>query len=115
MITITSRCLGILEILSEENAPITVKRISAKINVSERTIRYDINLLKSWLNENGIALSSIPKKGIFLNDKPAARLLLQEYSRAVINQDLLAGRHFLVELRIGDGDNLPCPLNFSSG
>ena len=96
MITITSRCLGILEILSEENAPITVKRISAKINVSERTIRYDINLLKSWLNENGIALSSIPKKGIFLNDKPAARLLLQEYSRAVINQDL----HLTVKERV---------------
>ncbi|WP_432663285.1 BglG family transcription antiterminator [Wukongibacter baidiensis] len=48
------RSSAILVKIIDENKPITVKKISEEVNISERTIRYDLKKIDDWLAFNGI-------------------------------------------------------------
>ncbi len=48
------RSSTILMNIIDEGKPIAVKRISEKLNISERTIRYDLKKIDDWLAFNGI-------------------------------------------------------------
>lgn len=75
MITITQRCCRILKMLCGNANSITARQISEELNVSERTIRYDISLLGDWLLERGVSLISTPKKGFCLKSEDKKRAL----------------------------------------
>lgn len=63
--TISARCADILDLLVRDPfEATTVAWISRRLGVSERTIRYDLAALSPWLEERGIALRRIPRKGI---------------------------------------------------
>ncbi|SHH74673.1 Transcriptional antiterminator [Caloranaerobacter azorensis DSM 13643] len=62
-------CVILLKII-EKDSPIVVKTLSQELNISERTIRYNLNKIDDWLKSNGLApLNRIPGKGIFANQK----------------------------------------------
>lgn len=67
---LNERQLKLLQYLLERNSSATVKDISSLFSVSERTIRYDLNLLKSSLNEYDVTLQSQPGKGIWITASP---------------------------------------------
>lgn len=58
----------------------TVRQLALDLDVSERTIRYDLAMLSSFLEEHGIVLQRVPHKGISIgsDDVAAALDLLQE-------------------------------------
>ncbi len=89
MIILTNRCMEILKVLVKQDKGITVGEISKKLHVSERTLRYDLKLIKSWLEENQTSLLSIPKKGICLEDKPKVCKLLESYKEGMIGKNLV--------------------------
>lgn len=57
-------CVILLKII-EKDKPVVVKTLSRELNISERTIRYDLNKIDDWLKSNGLEpLYRIPGKGI---------------------------------------------------
>lgn len=91
MIVITQRCVKALELICNGTGSVTARQISEKLNVSERTVRYDVSILSDWLAEKGISLSSIPKKGIYIrdNDKDQVRTLIDQFHRSNGSRDIL--------------------------
>ena len=91
MITITSRCLKILKILSKNDAPVSAKNIADELHVSVRTVRYDVDLLSSWLKEHNIELSKKPNKGISIDSKYSGEVesLLKEQNYGSSNSTYL--------------------------
>ncbi|SKC89652.1 BglG family transcription antiterminator [Maledivibacter halophilus] len=88
MVCINSRQIDIIEWLIKEYKPITIKKMASNYKVSTRTIRYDLELIESWLSENKATLVKVPKKGMKL--------------KALCERDVLLGKlHFLsVENRV---------------
>lgn len=72
------RQVGILKILLREDAPMVVQDLAEQLQVSIRTIRYDIKEMNYWLNRVGTEIHSKPKVGIWIEKKEAARRLLSE-------------------------------------
>jgi mannitol operon transcriptional antiterminator len=79
MLIIAQRCMKMLEQICREKGLVTVKQISEELNVSERTVRYDISTLRDWLAEKGVRLLSTPKKGISIDDRDMAMALIGEF------------------------------------
>ena len=75
MTTITGRCIKLLNILLDAAYPLTAGRIAQKMNISERTVRYDSVVLSNWLEENGVKMQKRPRVGYDIPDKAAARRL----------------------------------------
>lgn len=82
MITVTNRCVLLLKEICKNIGPTSACQLAQKLDVSERTVRYDLVLLTDWLKENDIKLEKIPSKGIFLDkiNREKADRLLQELS-----------------------------------
>lgn len=89
MIVITQRCIKALELICEHPGPVTARGLASAMGVSERTVRYDLALLTSWLSERGIELNTAPKKGIYLKDdqREPAVSLLKEYRESTGEAD----------------------------
>lgn len=75
MIDIAQRCIQALELICRHSGPVTARSLAAAMNVSERTARYDLSLLSSWLLERGVELKSAPKKGFYLEERQRERAL----------------------------------------
>lgn len=71
------RQIRILEILLREETPCVVQELAEILQVSIRTVRYDIKEMNYWLNKVGAEIQSKPKVGIWLENKEAARQLIQ--------------------------------------
>ena len=82
MITVTNRCILLLKEICRNIGPTSARQLAQKLDVSERTVRYDLILLSDWLKENNIRLEKIPQKGIFFDkeNREKADRLLQELS-----------------------------------
>ena len=62
-------CVILLKII-ERDSPVVVKTLSQELNISERTVRYNLNKIDDWLKNNGLkSLDRIPGKGIFIDRK----------------------------------------------
>jgi mannitol operon transcriptional antiterminator len=80
---LTRRCITLLEFLANSSKPLTLKELSGKFAVSERTIRNDLDKIDVWLSSNKIPrLSRKPKIGIYLD------LNLQELRNPLNDLDL---------------------------
>lgn len=71
------RQIRILEILLREETPCVVQELAEILQVSVRTVRYDIKEMNYWLNKAGAEICSKPKVGIWMENKDAARPLIQ--------------------------------------
>lgn len=71
------RQIRILEILLREETPCVVQELAEILQVSIRTVRYDVKEMNYWLDKVGAEIQSKPKVGIWLENKEAARQLIQ--------------------------------------
>ncbi|MBA4493904.1 BglG family transcription antiterminator [Paenactinomyces guangxiensis] len=74
---ITSRSHKMLCMILNSQEPIRIKDIARELQVSERTVKYDLESVRSWLNSHQIELHSKPNKGIWIGGEPATRHNLQ--------------------------------------
>ena len=85
MFTLTKRQSDIVKKLIDKNDYITIKELSEIFNVSTRTIRYDLNQIKVFLNNHNHKIESIPNKGTkIISDSKEIGLLLfkhRDYSQ----------------------------------
>lgn len=83
MVDITQRCIAILDLICTNAGFITANSLAREAGVSERTVRYDLKTCRRWLEERGISLRAIPRKGFAVadEDKPAVLALLAAYRR----------------------------------
>lgn len=78
------RSSSILLNIINESEPIVVRTLSSKLNISERTIRYDLKKIDDWLNSKEIRkLKRIPGKGISIHEEEKASIkeLLKDFGR----------------------------------
>jgi mannitol operon transcriptional antiterminator len=78
VISVTDRCFGIIIYLLKQNKKLTVKQIADNFNVSERTIRYDLDLIDSYLKENNVNLIRKSKLGVWIEDVTGAKEKLRD-------------------------------------
>jgi mannitol operon transcriptional antiterminator len=72
------RQVGILKILLREDSPMVVQDLADQLQVSIRTIRYDLKEMNYWLKEVGAEILSKPRVGVWIEKKEAARRLISE-------------------------------------
>jgi transcriptional antiterminator/mannitol/fructose-specific phosphotransferase system IIA component (Ntr-type) len=58
----------ILKKLIKSDSPLVIKELARQLEVSPRTIRYDLDNIESWLNENGFKLQRKQGVGIYLKN-----------------------------------------------
>ncbi|KYD11704.1 MULTISPECIES: BglG family transcription antiterminator [Heyndrickxia] len=88
MISLTKRQMDILKQLLGQADYINVKQLAELYEVSERTIRYDLDFIESFLKEYDVTLIRKPGKGIYLEISP-------EKTSRIINE-LLQLNHYVV-------------------
>lgn len=90
MISLSQRQSQIIQLLLNKNDYIVNSSISDAFGISERTVRYDLQQIKAFLNENGYELKSVPNKGTRIiadseEKKKIERLLLS--NRTISNKE----------------------------
>lgn len=71
MLYLTQRCCLIIQILMERNEPIALHTLAEELHVSERTVRYDLDVLEEWLEARKVWLKRRPRVGIWIDkDSP---------------------------------------------
>lgn len=111
------RQIFITKKIIESNCPISLEEIKEMTKVSVRTVKYDIKIIKSFLNENNVELQNKRNKGYFINaiDK------IHIYDKNILkfdNFDDLLRRNILFEiclkLRKPNLKNIASSLNYSN-
>jgi len=69
MMHLSKRQKEILKILSESKNAVKVKQLSAKLKVSQRTIRYDLDEVEYFLKKIDVKIFRKPNVGIYIEDK----------------------------------------------
>lgn len=83
---LNQRCINILMTLIEEKSS-TVKELAKKYNITERSIRYDIDNINYYLYKNGLKEIEKKSKGIlkFDEDKEKTKRLIEILNRRFYN------------------------------
>lgn len=92
MYYLNRRQIEIISYLINKNKFISVKIIAGEFDVSVRTIRYDLELIEDWLNENKATLIKMPNKGIMLKAIADKTLLLEKLKFLSIENRVLSER-----------------------
>ncbi|MCH0488066.1 HTH domain-containing protein, partial [Enterococcus faecium] len=74
---LTKRERQLLIYLVEMSEPVTIKKLAEKENVSVRTIKYDLDDIREWLNERKQVLYSKRSQGIWMNISSSDRIKLK--------------------------------------
>ncbi|MES1044498.1 transcription antiterminator [Heyndrickxia oleronia] len=88
MISLTNRQMSILNRLLFQKDYVKIRQLSEAFEVSDRTIRYDLDYIQSFLKESGISLLREPRKGIFLD--------ITAQQAAILKNDLMQLNHYVV-------------------
>lgn len=70
---LSDRELKIAINLLEERKPIKIKDLSLKFEVSTRTIKYDLDLVRDWFKAQNIVVHSQPNKGLWIDCEETER------------------------------------------
>lgn len=70
---LTSRSRELLKKIIDSQYPLRVKDLASEFRVSERTIKYDLDVVRLWLKEQKAYLNSQPNKGIWFSGDPVIR------------------------------------------
>ena len=68
----------ILGYLLGKEVPVTIKNIAENLQVSSRTVRYDLEDLAYWMLNKNLIIKKVPKKGIWIPDKEEVRQVLAQ-------------------------------------
>ncbi|WP_380162362.1 BglG family transcription antiterminator [Kroppenstedtia sanguinis] len=78
MVYLTERQRSIAAHLLQQTKYITVRRLSERFRVSPRTIRYDLDHLQNWFEEQGLQLERRPRCGLQVIGTPGLKRSLQQ-------------------------------------
>ncbi|GAA0178958.1 BglG family transcription antiterminator [Clostridium sediminicola] len=92
MFCLNSRQISIVELLINSYEPIKYNDVSIEYGVSTRTIRYDFELIESWLNENKTTLMKVPKKGVIIKTQNDRHILLEKLKFLSIENRVLSDK-----------------------
>ena len=82
LIYINARCKRMLNVLLTQSDYISVNRIAEALNISRRTVYYDIEKLNIWLEQAQLSkLEVVHGKGLFLSSRE------REQIQAMLSQD----------------------------
>lgn len=101
---LTIRGFRLLTKLLETSSSVYLKDLSEEFNVSTRMIKYDLDDVKGWFNEQGIEVCSQSNKGIWIDCDEETRLTiirsLSEIERndVYLNQEARVGKMILYML-----------------
>ncbi|WP_256865461.1 PRD domain-containing protein [Paenibacillus sp. 32352] len=110
-IALSTRSRMLLKKMLLDPAPLRVKELADQFNVSERTIKYDLETIRVWLQEQEIFMRSNPSKGIWIECDESERTGLlskleasgshvfvnqHERARGIILDLLLSDKHITI-------------------
>ncbi|WP_068775226.1 transcription antiterminator [Paenibacillus sp. FJAT-26967] len=105
--TLTTRSRALLKKIVYSRSPLRIKECAEEFQVSERTVKYDLEAIRIWLQQESIELQSRPNKGIWIECGDAERIHLLERLDAVSEHVFLNQqgrmRYMLIELLLNDG------------
>ncbi|GKS12014.1 transcription antiterminator BglG [Paenibacillus chitinolyticus] len=105
--TLTTRSRALLKKIVYSHSPLRIKECAEEFQVSERTVKYDLESIRLWLQQEQIELLSKPSRGIWIDCSDTDRIHLLEKLDAVgehvfLNQQGRM-RHMLIDLLLLDG------------
>ncbi|SEG17319.1 transcription antiterminator [Paenibacillus sp. UNC499MF] len=105
--TLTTRSRALLKKIVYSHSPLRIKECAEEFQVSERTVKYDLETIRLWLQQEQIELLSKPSRGIWIDCTDTERIHLLEKLDAVgehvfLNQQGRM-RHMLIDLLLLDG------------
>lgn len=107
MSALTPRRISILTMLSKERAPVSVDQLAGSLDVSRRTIFRDLDGIDLVLRECGLALNTVPGKGICLmGESDGFEALSGLLSAGKIVPQSKDERHALLTLLLIDNDEM---------
>ncbi|WP_461206846.1 BglG family transcription antiterminator [Clostridium sp. DL1XJH146] len=92
MFCLNSRQISIVEVLINKNEPSKYDHMSQQYGVSTRTIRYDLELIDGWLNENKATLVKIPRKGVLIKTEVDRDVLLEKLKFLSVGNRVLSDK-----------------------
>lgn len=73
---INARCEKIVNVLLSQSEYLSINQLAAAMNISRRTLYYDIDKINQWLTDAGLQeLEIVPKKGIFISESCRGEIL----------------------------------------
>lgn len=88
MVTLNKRQIDIINFLSSRNTHITIENISKIFDISERTIRSDLDSIEYALKEYDVNLERKPRVGVKLNfDEKEFEKILSMYSNKIYSAE----------------------------
>jgi mannitol operon transcriptional antiterminator len=76
--TLSMRSRALLKKIMYAGGPLRIKELAGEFQVSERTIKYDLDTIRFWLEGQQVELQSKSSKGIWIVCDDAARIQLLE-------------------------------------
>jgi len=119
MIALSTRSRMLLKKMLLDQAPLRIKELSEQFNVSDRTIKYDLETIRVWLQEQEIFMRSNPCKGIWIDCDESERTMLlgkledsgshvfvnqHERARGIILDLLLSDKHITIGKMVKKND-----------
>jgi transcriptional antiterminator len=83
-----SRQLSILHTLLLYNEPVSAQQVGNMLNLSARTVRYNLNQIETWLNDNSLELENKPSVGLFIPATEKERSEMLGKMAAMKNADM---------------------------
>lgn len=90
MHSFNNRQINLIIYLLNQEHYISAKELAARFQVSVRTIRYDLDLVENWLNENDSIMVRIPNKGIQIKSKLGKEVLLEKLKFISVENRILS-------------------------
>ncbi|MED2007264.1 transcription antiterminator [Brevibacillus borstelensis] len=105
---LTSRSQALLKVILDSSNPLKIREVANDFQVSQRTIKYDLENIRQWLKDRNIILHSQPNKGIWISEAEEVlqklRHKLNEHgSKDVILHQKERAKHLAFILLLSDG------------
>lgn len=101
MYCLNKRQTEIITDLLNKNEYVSAKAIAEQFNVSIRTIRYDLELIEYWLNENKANVVKVPNKGIMIKATTDRALLFEKLKFLSVENRVLSVKERVNYIIIG--------------
>jgi|LGVE01.1.fsa_nt_gb transcriptional antiterminator len=106
MDSFNNRQINIITFLLNKNDYVSAKFLSVEFSVSIRTVRYDLDLIENWLNQNNATLVKIPNNGVMIKTKESRDILFEKIKFISVENRVLSKkervRYITLELLVAD-------------
>lgn len=98
MVFLTARSHALLKVILDSSYPLKIKDIARDFQVSERTVKYDLENVRQWLKERNVTLHSQPNKGLWISEDQERRGTLRELLQGEESKTLILHQKDRVKL-----------------